>query len=434
MTARLLDGTSAAAAWRAAIAADARAVVDDLGYAPVLATVIAPGDPSSAAYARAISRACARAGVGSRVVELPNGGTDAELVACLRELNADDHVHGIIVQLPLPPAYTAAAVGATLAPEKDVDGVTPLSAGLLALGRPTYVPATPLGGMELLRHHGIGVRGMRATVVGRSAVIGRPLAMLLIAEGATVTVKGKDGKMLAAVPGKPEGGTPEKAVAHPDRKAAEYVLSVGGAVRIDGQEVEIKNVADLPKERFNLTGINLQRKQVTNEGLATMKDCKNLTHLWLHDTNVTDEDLAYFKNFKGLINLDLLVTKVTDAGLANFKDFKEIKFLDLAYTGITDEGLAYFKDCKGLRTLSIGATKVTDAGLVHLKDCNEPMTLFLTNTAVTDAGLAHLKNCKGLRGIDLRNTKVTEKGLADFHAAVPGCKIQYNGGVIQPKQ
>ncbi|MBU6286982.1 MAG: bifunctional 5,10-methylenetetrahydrofolate dehydrogenase/5,10-methenyltetrahydrofolate cyclohydrolase [Chloroflexi bacterium] len=188
MTACLLDGTSAAAAWRAAIAADARAVVDDLGYAPVLATVIAPGDPSSAAYARAISRACARAGVGSRVVELPNGGTDAELVACLRELNADDHVHGIIVQLPLPPAYTAAAVGATLAPEKDVDGVTPLSAGLLALGRPTYVPATPLGGMELLRHHGIGVRGMRATVVGRSAVIGRPLAMLLIAEGATVTV------------------------------------------------------------------------------------------------------------------------------------------------------------------------------------------------------------------------------------------------------
>ena len=136
MTACLLDGTSAAAAWRAAIAADARAVVDDLGYAPVLATVIAPGDPSSAAYARAISRACARAGVGSRVVELPNGSTDAELVACLRELNADDHVHGIIVQLPLPPAYTAAAVGATLAPEKDVDGVTPLSAGLLAqIGR-----------------------------------------------------------------------------------------------------------------------------------------------------------------------------------------------------------------------------------------------------------------------------------------------------------
>lgn len=255
-----------------------------------------------------------------------------------------------------------------------------------------------------------------------------------VPEGATVTVKGKDGKMLAAVPGKPDGGTPEKAVAHPDRKAAEYVLSVGGAVRIDGQEVEIKNAADLPKQRFTLTGINLQRKQVTNEGLATMKDCKNLTHLWLHDTNVTDEDLAYFKNCKGLINLDLLVTKVTDAGLANFKDFKEIKFLDLAYTGVTDEGLTYLKDCKGLRTLSIGSTKVTDAGLGHLKDCNELMNLFLTNTAVTDAGLAHLKNCKGLQGIDLKGTKVTEKGLADFHAALPGCKLQYNGGVIQPKQ
>jgi methylenetetrahydrofolate dehydrogenase (NADP+)/methenyltetrahydrofolate cyclohydrolase len=175
-------------AWRATIAKDAHAVAGDLGYAPILATVIAPGDPSSAAYARAITRSCAQAGVGSRVVELPNGGADADLVACLLELNVDDQVHGIIVQLPLPPAYTTAVVGATLAPEKDVDGVTPMSAGLLALGCPSYVPATALGGMELLRHHGIGVRGMRATVVGRSAVVGRPLAMLLIAEGATVTV------------------------------------------------------------------------------------------------------------------------------------------------------------------------------------------------------------------------------------------------------
>lgn len=188
MTAQLLDGTGAASALRASVARDSAAVADATGYPPCLATVIAPGDPSSAAYARAISRACARVGMESRLKELPEGGTDADLVACLQTLNADDRVHGVIVQMPLPSAYDPTLVGATLAPEKDVDGVTPVSAGLLALGRPRFVPATPLGGIELLRHHGIGLRGMRATVIGRSAVIGRPLALLLIAEGATVTV------------------------------------------------------------------------------------------------------------------------------------------------------------------------------------------------------------------------------------------------------
>lgn len=188
MTAQILDGTAAAAAWRASITRDAAAVAADLGHPPGLATVIAPGDPSSVAYAKAIARACARVGIGSHLVQLPDGGSDADLSACLLRLNADERVHGVIVQMPLPATYQSAVVGATLAPEKDVDGVTPMSAGLLALGRPRFVPATPLGGMQLLRHHGIGVRGMRATVVGRSAVIGRPLAMMLVSEGATVTV------------------------------------------------------------------------------------------------------------------------------------------------------------------------------------------------------------------------------------------------------
>ena len=188
MIARLLDGSVAAAEMRATVALDATSVSADLGYPPCLATVIAPGDPSSGAYARAIARSCRRVGIEARLEELPEGGTDVDLVACLLKLNADERVHGVIVQMPLPPPYDPAVVGATLAPSKDVDGVTPVSAGLLALGRPKFVPATPLGGMELLRHHGIGLRGMRATVIGRSAVIGRPLALLLIAEGATVTV------------------------------------------------------------------------------------------------------------------------------------------------------------------------------------------------------------------------------------------------------
>lgn len=188
MTARLLDGSATAAAMRAQVARDADEVAEALGHPPCLATVIAPGDPSSAAYARAIGKACARVGVESRLEPLPNGGTDLDLVACLHRLNRDERVHGVIVQMPLPHTYDSVLVGETLAPGKDVDGVTPYSAGLLALGRPRFVPATPLGGIELLRSHGISVRGKRATVIGRSAVIGRPLAMLLIAEGATVTV------------------------------------------------------------------------------------------------------------------------------------------------------------------------------------------------------------------------------------------------------
>ncbi len=188
MTAQLLDGSAASAAIRQAVAREAAAITAVLRRPPCLATVIVPGDASSGAYARAISRACGRVGIEARLVEVPADGTDHDLVACLERLNADDEVHGVIVQMPLPATFSVAAVGATLSPRKDVDGVTPESAGLLATGRPGLVPATPLGGLELLRHHGLEVRGARATVVGRSVVIGRPLALLLITAGATVTV------------------------------------------------------------------------------------------------------------------------------------------------------------------------------------------------------------------------------------------------------
>src|SRR5213075_1281652 len=133
----------------------------------------------------------------------------------------------------------------------------------------------------------------------------------------------------------------------PDRRAAEYVFSIGGAVRVNDEERELKAAAGLPKNRFTLTAVNLGgNTAVTDAGLTIFKDCKNL------------------------ISLDLSGTPVTDAGLAHFKDCKSLTRLVLYNSQATDTGLAYFKDCKGLTHLNAGAPQVTGAGLANFKDCN----------------------------------------------------------------
>jgi hypothetical protein len=274
-----------------------------------------------------------------------------------------------------------------------------------------------------------------------------------VPDGATVTIKGKDGKTLAQV--KPDGGKPVTDD-NADRKAAEYVLSLGGAVRVNGEEKDIKAAGDLPKDRFILTGLGLKNTKLTDAELARFKDCKGLsslilenavvteagfarfkdctglTTLNLYNTEVTEAGLATFKHCDGLRGLILSLSKVTDAGLAHFKGCKGLTHLALDGTPVTDAGLANFKDCTGLLGLYLRDTQITDAGLANFKGCKDLVGVNLINSQITDAGLAHLNDCKGLKLLEVKKTKVTAKGLEEFHAAVPGCKIEHDGGVIEP--
>jgi methylenetetrahydrofolate dehydrogenase (NADP+)/methenyltetrahydrofolate cyclohydrolase len=186
--AQLLDGSATARAVRAEVAAGAAAFAAATGAAPGLVILLAGDDPASRSYVRSIVRQAEGAGIRARLVTVDPAAGDAGLRREIEGLNADPAVHGVIVQVPLPAPLTQAAVMDTLDPRKDVDGITPLNAGHLFLGQPRLVPATPLGGMELLRRYGIDPSGMEAVVVGRSVVLGKPLALLLVQANATVTV------------------------------------------------------------------------------------------------------------------------------------------------------------------------------------------------------------------------------------------------------
>lgn len=155
---------------------------------PTLAAVLAGDDAASAIYVRTKTRKCAEIGFGSRSVPLPSTVTTAELLTVVRELNADDAVDGILVQLPLPAGCDTKAILDAVDPAKDVDGFHPMSAGFLSQGRPSFVPATPAGVIELLERNDIAIAGRHAVVVGRSDIVGKPMAMLLLHRHATVTI------------------------------------------------------------------------------------------------------------------------------------------------------------------------------------------------------------------------------------------------------
>ena len=221
------------------------------------------------------------------------------------------------------------------------------------------------------------------------------------------------------------------AAADLDRAAAAWVIAQGGGVRVDGVDSDINAVADLPKGGFTVTHANLSTTAFSDAGLIQLKGLKGLTHLNLYRTKVTDAGLSHLKDLKGLKGLGLDNTAVSDAGLERLKELKGLTGLYLAGTKVTDAGLAYLK---GLASLSLNGTAVTDAGLVHLKELKDLTMLYLGSTKVSDAGLVHLKELKNLTSLDLRETKVTVKGLEAFHAAVPACKIEHDGGVIEPKK
>jgi len=158
------------------------------GIAPCLAAVLAGDDPASHAYVASKAKACGRVGIRSETFALPADVPAAEYFDLIDTLNRRADVHGILPQLPLPPQISADAVFVRLNPEKDVDGLTPVNMGRLALGRPGIVPCTPLGIMALIESAGVSPAGREAAVVGRSNIVGKPVALLLLAGHATVTL------------------------------------------------------------------------------------------------------------------------------------------------------------------------------------------------------------------------------------------------------
>ena len=188
MTARLIDGKATAAAIRAKVAAGVAEFERRAGRPPGLATVLIGEDPASAVYVRSKNRATAEAGMAGFAHTLPDTIGEAELLDLVGQLNADERVDGILVQLPLPAQIDSARGIAAIEPAKDVDGFHAINAGRLATGLDSLVPCTPLGCLHLIKAELGDIAGLAAVVVGRSNIVGKPMALLLLGESATVTV------------------------------------------------------------------------------------------------------------------------------------------------------------------------------------------------------------------------------------------------------
>jgi len=186
--AQLMDGRALAAKLREEIAEQTRALTTQTGVTPGLAVVLVGEDPASQIYVRNKHKATTEVGMNSFVHTLPQTATQDELLALVRQLNADAAVHGILVQLPLPKQFNEDEIIRAIDPAKDVDAFHPLSAGALLAGSPGFVPCTPRGAMALLDAAGVELAGKKAVVIGRSNIVGKPMALLLLARDCTVTI------------------------------------------------------------------------------------------------------------------------------------------------------------------------------------------------------------------------------------------------------
>ena len=187
MTPRILDGTAVSKAIRAEVAGEV-AELTARGIVPGLAVILVGDHPASAVYVASKGAAAREAGIAERTLRFPAGLSGAELLAAVDSLNRDDAVDAILVQLPLPKHIDSARILEAIDPRKDVDGFHPVNAGRLLQGKPAPVPCTPAGILELLRREGIPLQGTRAVVVGRSDIVGKPTALLLLQNHATVTI------------------------------------------------------------------------------------------------------------------------------------------------------------------------------------------------------------------------------------------------------
>jgi methylenetetrahydrofolate dehydrogenase (NADP+)/methenyltetrahydrofolate cyclohydrolase len=198
-SAEVIDGKAVAAGVREQVRTQVAELVERTGVTPGLATVLVGDDPASHVYVRRKREACEEAGMASHHHELPAGARAEEVADMLEDLNRDDRVHGILLQLPLPEGLDPDALTGLIEPAKDVDGLTPVNAGLLMQGRPAMVPCTPAGVIELLDAAAVELSGADAVVIGRSDLVGRPLASLLVQRDATVTTCHSRTRDLAAV-------------------------------------------------------------------------------------------------------------------------------------------------------------------------------------------------------------------------------------------
>lgn len=188
MTAILLDGKAVAARTEAELSERVRKIKAQSGQTPILATILVGDDPASATYVKMKGNACRRVGMESVAVELPASTTTEELLTTITDLNNNPDVHGILLQHPVPSQIDERACFDAIALEKDVDGVTCLGFGRMAMGEPAYGCATPQGIMRLLQAYDIPISGKHAVVVGRSPILGKPMAMMLLGKDATVTI------------------------------------------------------------------------------------------------------------------------------------------------------------------------------------------------------------------------------------------------------
>jgi len=219
--ARIIDGTALAARIREEVA-ERVSRLSERGVRPGLAVVLVGDDPASQVYVRNKVAACEKAGLHSIKEQYPASMTEAELLARIDALNRDPAVHGILVQLPLPPHMSAHKVIEAIAPEKDVDGFHISNAGLLMTGQPLFRPCTPYGVMKMLESEGVALRGAEAVVVGASNIVGKPMAMLLLAAGATVTLCNSKTRDLGAQ----------------TRRADVLVVATGRAGMVDGSMIK----------------------------------------------------------------------------------------------------------------------------------------------------------------------------------------------------
>ncbi len=239
MTATLIDGRAVARAWKENAAARAQSFIAR-GVMPHLAVVLVGENPASQVYVRNKENACIKAGVRSTVIRLPEDCAQQTLEDTVRQLNEDASVDGVLVQLPLPKGLDEEAVLRLIDPDKDVDGFHAVNVGRLASGQPGFVPCTPLGVMKLLEAYDIDPCGKRAVVIGRSNIVGKPMAMLLLAANATVTVChsrtqnlaeiAREADILVAAVGRPRFVTADMV------KPGAAVIDVG-INRVDGQLV-----------------------------------------------------------------------------------------------------------------------------------------------------------------------------------------------------
>jgi methylenetetrahydrofolate dehydrogenase (NADP+)/methenyltetrahydrofolate cyclohydrolase len=215
---KILDGVAIAATIKQEVAEDVRSLAAH-GIRPGLAAVLVGSVPASQIYVRNKVQTCAELGLFSDLITLPDTATTEELLSLVASLNARQDIDGILVQLPLPPQVDARTVLDSISPDKDVDGLHPINAGRLQAGRPALAPCTPAGVIEILKRSNIPIAGARAAVVGRSDIVGKPVAMLLLAQNATVTichsktrdlsVVTREAEILVAAIGRPGFITPE---------------------------------------------------------------------------------------------------------------------------------------------------------------------------------------------------------------------------------